>query len=90
MIGQFNERKITPKVFYSIIPSKIHPFYDGNGKTSKVLFANDAEIMKLIDETESIKIAESQESERNGKTNKKKLVFIVSNAESMQAKMILK
>ena len=64
MIGQFNERKTTPKVFYSIIPSKIHPFYDGNGKTSKVLFANDAEIMKLIDETESIKIAESQEREQ--------------------------
>ena len=55
MIGQFNERKITPKVFYSIIPSKIHPFYDGNEKTSQVLFANDAEIMKLIDETEVLK-----------------------------------
>ena len=55
MIGQFNERKITPKVFYSIIPSKIHAFYDGNEKTSQVLFANDAEIMKLIDETEVLK-----------------------------------
>ena len=90
MIGQLNERKITPKVFYSIIPNKIHPFYDENEKTSKVLFANGAEIMKLIDEAESIKIAESQESKRNRKTNNKKLVFILLNAESMPATRILK
>ena len=90
MIDQFNERKITPKIFYSIIPNKKHPFDDGNEKKSKVLFVNDDEIMELIDETESIEIVECQKSKRNGKTNNKKLVFIVSNSESMQKTMILK
>ena len=27
--------------FYSILLNKIHPFYDGNGRTYKILFAND-------------------------------------------------
>ena len=38
---QFNERKITSTKFYSILLNKIHPFYDGNGRTCEILFAND-------------------------------------------------
>ena len=41
MIYQFNERKITTTKFYSVLLNKIHPFYDGNGRTSKIPFAND-------------------------------------------------
>ena len=41
IIDQFNERKITPTKFYSILLNKIHPFYDENGRTCKTLFAND-------------------------------------------------
>ena len=41
IIHQFNERKITSTKFYSIPLNKIHPFYDGNGRTCKILFAND-------------------------------------------------
>ena len=36
-INQFNERKITSTKFYSILLNKIHPFYDGNGRTGKCL-----------------------------------------------------
>ena len=41
IIDQFNERKITSTEFYSILLNKIHPFWDGNGRTCKILFAND-------------------------------------------------
>ena len=41
IIDHFNERKITYAKFYSILVNKIHPFYDGNGRLSKILFAND-------------------------------------------------
>ena len=37
IIDQFNERKITSTEFYSILLNKIHPFYDGNGRTCKIL-----------------------------------------------------
>ena len=43
---QFNERKIAPIKFYSILPNKIHPFYYGNGRTSNTLLANNNEKMK--------------------------------------------
>ena len=33
IIDQFRERKITSSKFYSILLNKIHPFYDGNGRT---------------------------------------------------------
>ena len=48
IIDQFNERKITSTKFYSILLNKIHPFYDGNGKTCKILFANDDIIRQII------------------------------------------
>ena len=41
IIDQFNQRKITSRMFYSILLNKIHPFYDGNGRTCKIQFAND-------------------------------------------------
>ena len=41
MIDQFNERKITSTKSYSILLNKIHPFYDGNGRTCNILSAND-------------------------------------------------
>ena len=34
--------------FYSILLNKIHPFYDGNGRTCKILFANDGIIRQNI------------------------------------------
>ena len=48
IIDQFNERKITSTKFYSILLSKIHPFYDGNGRTCQILFANDYIIRQNI------------------------------------------
>ena len=41
IIDQSDERKITYTKFYSILLNKIHPFYYGNGRTCKILFAND-------------------------------------------------
>ena len=46
IIDQFNERKITPAKFYSILLNDIHPFYDGNGRTWKILFGNDVTKIK--------------------------------------------
>ena len=40
IIDQFNKRKITSTKFYSILLNKIHQFYYGNGRTCKILFAN--------------------------------------------------
>ena len=48
VIDQFNERKITSTKFYSILLNKIHPFYDGNGRTCKILFTNDDIIRQNI------------------------------------------
>ena len=39
--NQFNQRKITPLKFHLILSNKTHQFYDGNGRTCKVLFANE-------------------------------------------------
>ena len=52
LIDQFNERKISPIKFYLIFLNKIHPFSDGSGRTSGMLFANDDEKIKLFDEAE--------------------------------------
>ena len=41
IMDQFNERKIISTKFYSIPLNKMHPFYDGNGRTCKIMFAND-------------------------------------------------
>ena len=41
IIDQFNEKKITPTKFYSILLNEIHPFSYGNGRTCKILFANE-------------------------------------------------
>ena len=43
----FNERKITPVKFYSIPLNEMHPFYGGNGRTCKILFANNDKVIKL-------------------------------------------
>ena len=48
IIDQFNERKITSTRFYSILLNKICPFYDGNGRMCKILFANDDVIRQNI------------------------------------------
>ena len=45
---QFTERKFTSIKFYSILLNKLHPFYYGNGKTCKILFANDDIIRQNI------------------------------------------
>ena len=47
IMDQCNEGKITSTKFYSILLNKIHPFYDGNSRTCKILFAND-DIIKNI------------------------------------------
>ena len=46
IIDQFHENKIAPVRFYSILLNEIHPFYDGNGRTCKILLANDDKIKK--------------------------------------------
>ena len=48
MIYQFNEKKITSTKFYLILLNKIHPFYDGNSRTCKILFVNDDIIRQNI------------------------------------------
>ena len=40
VIDQLNERKITSTKIYSIYLNNVHPFYDGNVRTCKMLFAN--------------------------------------------------
>ena len=47
-MDQFNERKITSTKFHSIPLNKMHPFYDGNGRTCKIIFANDNVIRQDI------------------------------------------
>ena len=47
IIDQFNEREITSTKFYSILLNKIHPFYDGSGRTCEMLFANDDIIRQI-------------------------------------------
>ena len=37
IIDWFNERKITSTNFYSMLLNEIYPFYDGNGRTCKIL-----------------------------------------------------
>ena len=55
IIDQLNKRQTTPIKFYWIIIHEIHPFYDENGRTCKILFANDDKMIELIDETKSEK-----------------------------------
>ena len=77
LIDQFHERKITPVGFYSRLLKAVRPFYDANGRTSKMLFFNN-EIMN-IDKTESTKMKEGQKDQTKWKANNVKLIFIVLN-----------
>ena len=56
-IDKFNKKHF-PIRFYSILLNEIKPFYDGNRRTSKILFANN-EIMNFIDRAKKIKMMES-------------------------------
>ena len=47
IIDQFSGRKVTSTKFHSILINKIHPFYDGNGRRCKILFANDDIIRQI-------------------------------------------
>ena len=38
IIGQFSEKKINQKKIYSKLLDNIHPFYDRNERTCKILF----------------------------------------------------
>ena len=49
IIDHFSERKIISRKFYSILLNKIHPFYDGDGRTCEILCANDAKIIQNIE-----------------------------------------
>ena len=48
IIDLFNEKTITSTKVYSILLNKRHPFYDENGATCKILFANDDIIRQNI------------------------------------------
>ena len=48
IIDLFNEKTITSTKVYSILLNKRHPFYDENGTTCKILFANDDIIRQNI------------------------------------------
>ena len=37
LIHQFSERKINYRDFYIALFDNLHPFYDGNGRTCKIL-----------------------------------------------------
>ena len=52
VIDQFNERKIPPLTFYSMLLNEINPFYDGNGWTSKILLLMMIK-SRFMDETET-------------------------------------
>ena len=41
IIDQFNERKNTSRILFSLFLNKIHTFSGGNSRTWKILFAND-------------------------------------------------
>ena len=45
---QFNETKITPAKFYSLLSNETHSFHDGNGRRSNIMFANDDKISFLM------------------------------------------
>ena len=53
IIDRFNNKKVAFVKFYSIHSSKAHPFYDENGTTYKILFANNDKTTKLIDWTKN-------------------------------------
>ena len=40
LVDNFNDRRITHKQFVRLFLDQIHPFADGNGRTSKILFAD--------------------------------------------------
>ena len=48
IIDQFNENKITPVRFYSILLNEMYQFYNGHGRTCMILLANDDNINKKI------------------------------------------
>ena len=48
IIDQINEKKMTTAKFYSKLLNEIHPFYDGNCRRCKMLFANDDIIRQII------------------------------------------
>ena len=48
IIDQFNESKVTHVKIYPVPLNKIHPFYERNGRTSKIFFADNDKIIKLI------------------------------------------
>ena len=41
IIDQFSKGKSKFTTFNSVFLKKLQPFYDGNGKTCKIMFAND-------------------------------------------------
>ena len=53
---QFNGKKITPVRCYTILLNKIHPFFDGKGRTCKILCTNDDKIINLSTEQKSKKL----------------------------------
>ena len=44
ILDELNEREVTSTKIISTLLNKIHPFYDSNGRTCKILFANDDKI----------------------------------------------
>ena len=48
-------KKNTLVKFYPIYLSEINPLCDGNGRTCKILFANDKKIIKLIKKIKKLK-----------------------------------
>ena len=66
IIEQLNKRKISLAKFYSTLLNKAHHFYDKNGRKPKMLFPY-YDVMKLIDETERIKMVKLKKIKLNGK-----------------------
>lgn len=43
-----NEEKISNKNLYTKLLTEIHNLYDGNERTSKIIFANDPSVINLV------------------------------------------
>ena len=48
LIDQFNERKTYHRDFYFALLDNMHSFYDGNGRSCKILFAANFNYKKVV------------------------------------------
>ena len=47
-VNKFNEEKISNKNLYTKLLTEIYNLYDGNERTSKIIFVNDPSVINLV------------------------------------------